>query len=55
MSLCLRSVIDNLNDLSIEAIVVDNGSIDKSVEMVLREFPEVTLIENQENLGFRES
>jgi GT2 family glycosyltransferase len=49
---CLRSVKDNLNDLSIETFVVDNGSTDGSAELVRTEFPEVTLIENRENLGF---
>ena len=49
---CLRSVKDNLQDLSIELFVVDNGSTDSSLEMVRIEFPEVTLIENRENLGF---
>ncbi len=33
-------------------IVVDNGSQDDSVAMVQKEFPEATLIENGENLGF---
>lgn len=35
-----------------EIIVVDNASTDGSVEMVKREFPQVKLIENRENLGF---
>jgi GT2 family glycosyltransferase len=52
LSQCLRSVIDNLSELNIESIVVDNGSTDKSVEMVRNDFPEVTLIKNEENLGF---
>lgn len=33
-------------------ILVDNGSSDGSPEMVRKEFPQVTLIENKENLGF---
>ncbi len=36
----------------LEVIVVDNGSGDGSVEMVRREFPNVQLIVNQDNLGF---
>jgi len=52
LSQCLQSVVDNLHDLMIESFVVDNGSTDNSVEMVRKEFPEVTLIENRENLGF---
>lgn len=49
---CLKSVYDTVHGLSFEVIVVDNGSSDGSVEMVRREFPQVVLIENRENLGF---
>ena len=52
LSQCLRSVIDNLQDLSIEHFVVDNGSTDGSIGMVRKDFPDVSLIENHENLGF---
>ena len=38
--------------MSYEIIVVDNGSTDGSVEFIKREFPDVILIENAENLGF---
>ena len=36
----------------VEIIVVDNASEDGSSEMVLREFSEVRLLQNTENLGF---
>jgi len=41
-------------DLSIpfDIVVVDNASTDDSVEKIKSEFPQVTLIENKENLGF---
>lgn len=39
-------------DLPVEVIVVDNNSVDGSVELVRRKFPEVQLIANQENTGF---
>jgi N-acetylglucosaminyl-diphospho-decaprenol L-rhamnosyltransferase len=35
-----------------DVVVVDNGSADGSAEMVREEFPEVTLLELGENLGF---
>ncbi|MCS7187152.1 MAG: glycosyltransferase family 2 protein [Armatimonadota bacterium] len=38
--------------LDFEVIVVDNASSDGTAEMVKREFPQVKLIVNEENLGF---
>ena len=38
--------------LDIEIIVVDNNSIDNSVESIRENFPEVILIENKKNTGF---
>ncbi len=38
--------------VSFEEIVVDNGSTDKSAEMVAERFPNVRLIRNDENRGF---
>lgn len=49
---CLRSVKENVQDLKIEMLVVDNGSKDGSTDMLRKDFPEVILIENQENAGF---
>lgn len=49
---CLASIEANRGDLSIETIVVDNASVDDSVAMVMREFPQVHLIASQENLGY---
>ena len=36
----------------IEVIVVDNNSKDDSVAMIKRDFPQVKIIQNKENLGF---
>ena len=51
---CLRSVQANLSlpPDEYEIIVVDNASDDGSVEMVRRDFAAVSLIANEENLGF---
>jgi len=49
---CLQSVYDTAGELQVEVIVVDNASIDGSVEMVRRDFPQVQIIANAENVGF---
>jgi GT2 family glycosyltransferase len=49
---CLQSVASARTRLALEAIVVDNGSADGSVEICHKLFPEVRLIENTTNMGF---
>ena len=49
---CLSSIYQKTKGVEFEVMVVDNGSNDDSVRMIRREFPQVKLIENQENLGF---
>ena len=48
----LRSVERASKSLSVEVFVVDNNSVDGSIEMVQSAFPEVRLIVNEENIGF---
>ena len=48
---CLSSVLDQTFE-SIEIILVDNGSTDRSVEFVRERFPSVRIIRNNKNLGF---
>lgn len=49
---CLESVRAQATPPSWEIIVADNASSDDSVAMIREQFPEVRLIENEENLGF---
>lgn len=49
---CLISVFKALEKIQGEVYVVDNNSIDGSVEMVKEKFSSVILIENKENVGF---
>ena len=54
---CLTSVYNSSLDthsssFGLDVWVVDNDSVDGSVEMVKREFPQVHLIENHDNVGF---
>lgn len=50
---CLQSLFGSvLGDMELEVWVVDNDSVDGSVEMVRNDFPQVHLIENHENVGF---
>lgn len=48
----LEALLTSLSGLSAEVFVVDNNSQDGSTEMILRDFPAVKLIANNENLGF---
>lgn len=50
---CLESLRDQ-DYPNVEVTLVDNGSADESVRTIRSQFPEVTIIENGENLGFAE-
>jgi O-antigen biosynthesis protein len=50
---CIQSIKNSrLNDLSIEVWVVDNASVDGSVQLLQKDFPEINLIINNQNKGF---
>ncbi|MBI2011650.1 glycosyltransferase family 2 protein [Candidatus Daviesbacteria bacterium] len=49
---CLKSVYQDQNSKNWQVIVVDNASIDNSVEALKKEYPQVEIIESKENLGF---
>lgn len=48
---CLESIYENTEKISFEIIVFDNNSDDGSVELLKERFPQVKLIENDENIG----
>lgn len=49
---CLESLREHTEYPNYRTVVVDNGSEDGSVEMLCTDFPEVMIIENEENVGF---
>ena len=48
---CMRSLQAN-NYPSLEILIVDNGSTDNSTTIIQHAFPEVTLLINEDNLGY---
>lgn len=48
----MNSVFAAQKNLKLEVFVIDNNSVDRSVEMVRRKFPEVKCIHNLNNVGF---
>ncbi len=49
---CLASIFKFTKGISFEVIVVDNASKDQSADMVRKNYPQVKLILNRDNLGF---
>ena len=49
---CLRSVIQSIKGIEHEIIVVDNASVDRTPQLLRQHFPQVTLVENEINVGF---
>ena len=49
---CLKSIFKNTYKINYEIFVVDNASSDGSPETVEKEFLQVNLIRNKENIGF---
>ena len=49
---CILSVQEAIENFDAEIIVIDNNSSDDSCEMIKTRFPEIKLIENNQNEGF---
>ena len=49
---CILSVQRSIKGIDAEIIVIDNNSPDDSCTMMKERFPNITLIENKENVGF---
>jgi len=49
---CLRSIEENRPFAEFKIIVVDNASSDGTVDSIKQDFPDVTIIANEENRGF---
>lgn len=52
---CLDSIFQNAPNCPFEVWVVDNASVDQSVQIIKKRFPQVYLIENSQNVGFAEA
>jgi len=49
---CLISVQDAIKDIESEIFVVDNNSVDDSLQMLYSRFPDIKIIANKDNVGF---
>lgn len=49
---CLKSIFETSKGIRLEVFVVDNASLDDSIEMVREKFPNVELIVNEQNRGY---
>ena len=49
---CIKSIYQNVNKIVFEIIIIDNASTDKTIKIIKDNFPEITIIENEQNKGF---
>ena len=49
---CIKSIYQNVNKIIFEIIIIDNASSDKTIKTIKENFPEISIIENEQNRGF---
>jgi len=49
---CLASIFETVKKVTVEVWLVDNASIDGSVEAAKTKYPDINVIQNERNLGF---
>jgi len=49
---CLASIFETVKKVTVEVWLVDNASIDGSVEAAKNKYPDINVIQNERNLGF---
>lgn len=49
---CLTALSEGISNITCQVIVADNASRDNSIKIVTEQFPEVTLLRNETNVGF---
>lgn len=49
---CIASIQESTSEIAYEIIVVDNASLKEDIEKLKHHFPQITIIEQGENLGF---
>jgi len=49
---CIQSIYASKHELEVEILVVDNNSVDGSVDMIREKYPQVRLTANKDNPGF---
>ncbi len=49
---CIKSIREKTSGLTYEIIIVDNNSLDESVQIIKSDYPECLIVESKKNLGF---